>query len=209
MHEGGDVFSGGADNLQRWMSVAGVVFGLAAAGLLVFTLTRPPAWLATAAARWTLLVGLFLLPSVTMLLANVVGFQKVKDSCYECHTMDPWTKDLHDPNSQTLAAKHYKNRWINEHACYTCHTGYGLAGNIKAKISGLNHVMHQHVTGVPEFIKMHEKFPVKTCLHCHAQGDSYLKIEQHTAEEFKSKIESGEMSCLECHASPHPKQKKP
>jgi nitrate/TMAO reductase-like tetraheme cytochrome c subunit len=208
MPEGGDVFSGDAHNILRWMSGAGVIFGLAAAGLLVFTLTRPRTWLATSAARWTLLVGLFLLPSVTMLFANVVGFQQTKDSCYECHTMDPWTSDMHDPNSTTLAAKHFKNRWINEHACFTCHAGYGLSGNIKAKISGLNHVMHQHVTGVPPAIKMHEPFPAKTCLHCHAQGDSYLKIEQHTDPEFKPKIDSGELSCFECHASPHPRPKK-
>src|SRR5688572_26454749 len=208
MQEGADVFSGDAENLHRWMSAAGVLFGLVAAGILTFSLTRKSAWLGTSAARWTLLVGLFVLPSITMLLANVVGFQKVKDSCYECHTMDPWTSDLHDPESTTLAAKHHKNRWINEHACYTCHTGYGLSGNIQAKISGLNHVLHQHVTGVPEVIKMKTTFPVKTCLYCHAQGDSYLKIEQHTAPEFKSQIESGTMSCFECHAAPHPPQKK-
>ena len=206
----GDVFSGDAANLLRWMSAGGILFALAAIGVLAYSITRAPAWLATAGARWTLLVGLFLVPSVAMLLANVVGFQKVKDSCYECHTMDPWTKDLHDPESTTLAAKHHKNRWINEHACYTCHTGYGLSGNIKAKISGLNHVMHQHFTGVPEVLKMHEKFPVKTCLHCHAGGDSYRSIEVHGAPEFKADIESGKMSCFECHTAPHPKQvKKP
>lgn len=208
MAEGGDVFSGSAENVLRWISAAGVLFGLAAAAILVFTLTRPPAWLATVAARWTLLVGLFLLPSVSVLLANVVGFEKVKDSCYECHTMDPWTSDLHDPNSTTLAAKHYKNRWINEHACYTCHTGYGLGGNIRAKIGGLSHVLHHHVTGVPEVIKMHRTFPVSTCLHCHGQGDSFLKREEHTNEEFKPKILSGELSCFECHTAPHPRPKK-
>ncbi|HKR55644.1 MAG TPA: hypothetical protein VJS20_05040 [Gemmatimonadales bacterium] len=201
------LFSGSADNVLRWLTAAGVFFGACSAAVLVYVLTRKREWLATAAARWSLLVGLFCLPSVTILLANVVGFEKVKDSCFECHTMDPWVADMKNPESKTLAAQHYKNRWINENACYTCHTGYGLAGNIRAKMGGLRHVMHYYVTGVPDEIHIRQPFPVKTCLHCHEAAASFLKIDQHVDPEMKPKILSGEISCFDCHESPHPRKK--
>jgi len=202
------VFSGDSENIHRWLSWAGVVFGLIAAVILVYALTRKPGWLNSPAAHWTLLIGLFLLPSITMLLGNVVGFAAVKDSCGSCHTMDPWMADLKDPKSTTLAAKHFQNRWINEHACYTCHTGYGLSGNIKAKMGGLRHVMREYFTGVPAEIKISSPFPQSTCLHCHAEAASFLKTEQHVdPPEIKEGIFSGKISCFLCHDPPHPRKK--
>lgn len=205
MEEG--VFSGGSENVARWVAGAGILFGLGAAALLVLYLAKGADWRAGVAAKWTLLGGLFVLPAVTALSGNVVGFHQVPRSCSQCHTMDPWIADMKDPKSTTLAAVHYKDRLINESQCYTCHTGYGLAGNVRAKMSGLNHVLHQYVTGVPEEIKIRRPFPVATCLHCHAEGAGYLKIEQHVDAEMKPKILSGEMSCFECHAAPHPRKK--
>ena len=101
-----------------------------------------------------------------------------------------------------------KDRLINEDQCYTCHTGYGLAGNIQAKMSGLSHVTHYYVTGVPSEIRIKRPFPAATCLHCHVDAAGYLKIEQHVDAEMKPKILSGEMSCFECHAAPHPRARK-
>jgi nitrate/TMAO reductase-like tetraheme cytochrome c subunit len=201
------VFSGDLDNVMRWVSGAGILFGLASAGILIYVLVRSHDWRVSAAAKWTLLVGLFLLPAVTMLFGNVVGFHKVKTSCFECHTMDPWVADMRNPASKTLVSLHYKNRWIPDDQCYTCHTGYGLAGNVRAKIGGLGHVMHEYVTGVPEVIKIRRPFAVDTCLHCHGESAKYLKIDQHVDAEMKPKILSGEMSCFECHETPHPRKK--
>lgn len=205
--QGEGVFSGDLDNVTRWISGAGILLGLASAAILIAVLARGRDWRVSAAAKWTLLVGLFLLPAVTMLFGNVVGFHKVKSSCYECHTMDPWVADMRDPKSKTLVSKHYQNRWIPDDQCYTCHTGYGLAGNIRAKIGGLGHVTHEYVTGVPEVIKIRRPFDVGTCLHCHGESAKYLKIDQHVDAEMKPKILSGEMSCFECHESPHPRKK--
>lgn len=202
------LFSGGSENVIRWVSVAGIVLALIAIALILTVLARRPVGRDTPIAKWTLLVGFFVLPSITMLLGNVVGFHKVKQSCGECHTMDPWVQDMKNPESQSLAAKHYKNRWINEDQCYTCHTGYGLGGNIEAKKGGLGHVIHYYITGVPEEIKIKKPFPRETCFHCHANAASFLKVEQHVDPEFKPKIMSGEMSCFECHETPHPKRKK-
>lgn len=203
-----DIFAGDAENVIRWVSVGGVVLALGAVGLLLVVLFRQRAWRITVAAKWTLLVGLLLLPAATMLMGNVVGFHKVRQSCGDCHTMDPWISDMKDPKSVTLAAKHYQNRWINEDQCYTCHTGYGLGGNLEAKIGGLRHVTHYYVTGVPKEIKIKKPFPVATCLHCHAEAASFRKVDQHEDPEMKPKILSGELSCFECHESPHPRKKK-
>lgn len=200
------IFSGDIDNVMRWLSTAGVILGLAGAVIIVAYLVRRGPGRLNAAGKWTLLVGLFLLPTMTMLLGNVVGFHNTKQSCAECHTMDPWIEDMKNPESTTLAAKHYQNRLINEDQCYTCHTGYGLGGNIRAKVGGVRHVMHYYFTGVPEEIKISRPFPVATCLHCHEQAAGYLKIEQHVDAEFKPQILSGEMSCFECHAPPHPRK---
>jgi nitrate/TMAO reductase-like tetraheme cytochrome c subunit len=206
VHEEGP-FSGDVANVMRWVSGAGILFGLASAAILITVLLKSRDWRVSAAAKWTLLVGLFLLPAVTMLFGNVVGFHNVKSSCFTCHTMDPWVADMKDPKSTTLVSKHYQNRWIPDDQCYTCHTGYGLAGNIRAKIGGLGHVMHEYVTGVPEVIKIRRPFAVDTCLHCHGESAKYLKIDQHVDAEMKPKILTGELSCFECHATPHPRKK--
>ena len=204
---GDGLFSGETENVIGWASVAGVVIALLALALLILVATRPKGWKVLPPAKWTLLLGLFVLPSMTMLLGNVVGFHKTKQSCIQCHTMDPWVADMKDPKSQTLAAKHFQRRWINEDQCYTCHTGYGLAGNVQAKIGGLSHVTKYYITGVPDQIKIRSPFPPATCLHCHADTERYRKIEQHADAEMKPKIESGELSCFECHATPHPRKK--
>lgn len=205
---GGGLFSGDIDNVMRWLAGAGVVLALGAAALIVWVLLRGRPAKLVPAVKWVLLVGLFVLPSMAMLSGNVVGFHKTKQSCSQCHTMDPWVNDMKDPRSKTLAAKHYQNRWINEDQCYTCHTGYGLAGNVRAKMSGVSHVLHHYVTGVPDEIRIRRPFPPETCLHCHAEAAGYLKIEQHVDPEMKPKILTGQLSCFECHEAPHPRKKK-
>jgi hypothetical protein len=206
---GEGLFSGELDNVIRWATVAGIAIAVFAGVLLVRVTFHRKGWKILPAAKWLLLVALFVLPSMTMLLGNVVGFHNTKQSCTQCHTMDPWVADMKDPASITLAAKHFQRRWINEDQCYTCHTGYGLAGNIQAKIGGLSHVTHYYFTGVPDQIKIKRPFPPATCLHCHGDTLKYQKIDQHVDAEMKPKILSGELSCFECHASPHPRKNKP
>src|SRR6266513_5948079 len=84
-------------------------------------------------------------------------------------TTEIYTLSLHDA-LPTLVSKHFQNRWIPDDQCYTCHTGYGLSGNIQAKIGGLSHVTHEYFTGVPKEIKIHRPFNVDTCLHCHGES---------------------------------------
>lgn len=141
MHKDG-LFSGDLENVVRWVNTAGVVLTAVAIVLLLFVLRRKPTGRTTLFAKRAFFTDLFLLPPTTMLLGNVVGFQKDRLSCGNGHTMDPWIQDMKNPDSQTLAAKHYRNRWIDEDPCCTCHTGYGLSGNFEAKKGRVSHVMH-------------------------------------------------------------------
>jgi nitrate/TMAO reductase-like tetraheme cytochrome c subunit len=200
-------FAGDAENVIRWVTVCGILLAFLGFGLVMYVLARKREFRESRPAKMILLIGIFVLPAVTMLLSSVVGFHKVKQSCTECHAMEPWVSDMTNPESKTLAAKHYQNRWINEDQCYTCHTGYGLAGNVRAKLGGLRHVWHQYVAGVPAEIKISRPFPVATCLHCHAEQKSYNAVDQHIDPEMKPDILSGKMSCFECHESPHPRRK--
>jgi nitrate/TMAO reductase-like tetraheme cytochrome c subunit len=134
----------------------------------------------------------------------ILSQSKTVDACASCHTMVPFVADMKDPKSETLAALHYKNRYIPENQCYTCHTGYGLAGNVNAKMGGIRHVLHYYLTGVPKEIRIRHPFPVATCLHCHGEAASFLNVEQHVDVELGPKIRSGELSCFECHEAPHP-----
>ena len=58
--------------------------------------------------------------------------------------MTAFVTDLENVESDTLAAKHFKNRYIQERQCYTCHSDYGFAGTLRAKLDGLGHVWREH-----------------------------------------------------------------
>lgn len=202
------LFSGGEVNVLRWLTGAGIAATVAAMALLVAVLLKPRGK-APQAARWMLLLGIVVLPAASTVLGTSVGFSNVKNSCSECHTMDRWNADLRDPKSESLAAKHWQNRWVADHACYTCHTGYGFAGNLDAKLSGLGHVWREYVAGPPPLdrLRIHKPFDMKTCDHCHLEAKTYLAVEVHRDPELIAKMKSGEMSCLTCHAPSHPGRK--
>ena len=60
--------------------------------------------------------------------------------------MNPYVQDLRNVQGESLAAVHYKNRYIQEDHCYTCHSDYGMAGTVMAKFAGLGHVW-RYTTG--------------------------------------------------------------
>ena len=84
--------------------------------------------------------------------------------------MTPYVEDLRNPRSDTLAALHFKNRYIQENHCYTCHTDYGMFGTVRAKWAGLGHVL-RYATGayrVP--IEIGHPYPSARCLDCHGES---------------------------------------
>ncbi len=76
------------------------------------------------------------------------------NACGDCHAMEGHVADLRNPASDSLAAKHYKNRYIQTDQCYTCHSDYGMFGTVNAKLEGLGHVYHNTTGNYPKPIKI-------------------------------------------------------
>lgn len=157
---------------------------------------------------------LFILPFASFSLFE--GSHKVK-FCATCHTaMDLYVSDMKDNRSATLASVHYRNRYIQESHCYTCHAGYSMLDIGKAKASGLLH-LYYWVNRSPtalgkQQIKLYgrEGYKNELCLNCHSGSREFLAAE----EGIHKKLESGllgedpdtgasKISCMFCHGPAH------
>src|SRR5215475_13103433 len=76
---------------------------------------RPEGWIGTAE-QWTqgLGIALSLLPLAVIFLGHTQGFSGMETvrACGGCHAMTGHVKDLTDLQSESLAAVHFKNRYI-------------------------------------------------------------------------------------------------
>src|SRR5215813_5649127 len=110
-----------------------------------------------------LVLVLGLAPALFALAVFALSFHRAErlGFCASCHTMTPWVADLENPNSASLASKHYRNRWIVTNQCYTCHVNYEFIGPISAKIDGMWHVTAYYTgIGMPAgAIKLYEPYP--------------------------------------------------
>ncbi|NBC28011.1 MAG: hypothetical protein GVY08_14200 [Bacteroidetes bacterium] len=61
-----------------------------------------------------LIISLFVLPVIVgpVTSTTVLETTKTVESCGSCHVMDPFVNDLQNPESTSLAARHFKNKWI-------------------------------------------------------------------------------------------------
>lgn len=118
--------------------------------------------------------------------------------CGSCHEMQERVADLKDPKSKNLASKHATRFWINDNACYQCHTDYTMFGPLSAKWRGLQHMYAAAVNRPkPEEIKLYTPFPDGNCLRCHRT----LKFDQ--VEEHQDR--DPDERCVDCHDKIHPK----
>ena len=155
-------------------------------------------------ARLLAFVSLIVFPAGAVFIANYHTFEGVHEvrGCASCHVMQPMVNDALDPNSGTLAARHYKNRWIAQDQCYTCHSDYGLGGNLEAKMTGFRHLARYTTHTYHEPIQARVRFDNKNCLNCHANTPKFEAVQSHhTAHD---KLVSNEMICLNCHGQAHP-----
>ncbi len=159
------------------------------------------------ATRWMLLIAFMVLSPLAYALnfALAVSGAKPVAFCNSCHVMNGYVADLQDPDSEHLAALHYQFRWIADHQCYTCHSDYGLSGDVMAKIAGLRHVWFNYVAGYERPLKIRDRYDNQRCLFCHGPVQAYRDRPEHQANAVT--IASSEMSCIggKCHVSPHPK----
>ena len=156
-------------------------------------------------------VALLILP----VLAVWGGFEQHMDRatttqfCLSCHVMLEYGQSLHYDDKGYIPAVHYQNNFVpREHACYTCHTDYGMFGTEKAKINGLHHILVQYFGTVPkpEDIKLYKPFPNETCLHCHLGARKFEEVNgHHKTPDMLDKVKAGQISCISsgCHDTVH------
>ncbi len=154
--------------------------------------------------RLVALMALIVLPAGAIFLANYHTFEGVHEvrGCASCHVMLPMVNDMRDPGSETLAARHYKNKWIAKDQCYQCHSDYGLGGGLEAKMTGFRHLARYTTRTYQEPIKARVKFDNNNCLNCHDGTPKWVAIPPHV--ESHKELASNQMSCLDCHGEAHP-----
>lgn len=121
--------------------------------------------------------------------------------CNSCHlTMKPYVDDMKDPKSQSMAALHYKNRYIADDQCYVCHTSYGMFGTLQAKKEGIIDVFkyYTHTFSLP--VKMRHPYSNNDCLKCHGASAKFLASHKKDREAMFA----DEVSCGQCHDDDNP-----
>lgn len=160
----------------------------------------------SAAAAWKLLAfgALVVTPVAAAGVANYhtfVGVHEVQ-ACSRCHVMRPMVNDMMDPKSDTLAARHFKNRWIPKEQCYACHSDYGLSGDMAAKMEGFRHLARYTTRTYAEPIQFRGTFDNGNCRKCHAGMPKFEAVPWHHTVE--AALDKNETSCLNCHGLSHP-----
>jgi hypothetical protein len=160
----------------------------------------------SATAFWKLsaFATLVALPAATIAVANYhtfVGIHEVK-ACSQCHVMRPMVTDLRDPNSDTLASRHFKNGYIPDGQCYACHSDYGFAGDMAAKMEGFRHLARYTTRTYHEPIVARTRFDNHQCLKCHQGKTAFEGV--HVHHDVIARLASSDMSCLNCHGRAHP-----
>ena len=191
-----------------WVHGLGIAFAILNLVLLIFAWRSLRNGTVTPTARGWLLVSVALVPLMVAFLAFTHGLEgsATVKSCGSCHTMTPFVEDLRNVKSDTLAATHYKNRYILRNQCYTCHSDYGLAGTARAKLEGLGHVWRYTTGSYTLPIKIAHPYSNVRCLGCHGESQKFLTSAGHPKEEIPN-LMADKMSCLDCHGPAHPEQK--
>jgi cytochrome c nitrite reductase small subunit len=172
--------------------------------LVVFSLLRYRGRIVGSSSMAVLVAGVVVLPSISLLLGTLLVFERAErvEFCASCHlTMQPYVDDLRNPDSNSLAAIHYKKRYIPANQCYDCHTSYGMFGTVEAKMAGMIDV-YKYYTRTFQFpIQMRTPYPNNDCLKCHAGAVRWEEIHADN----KEALFGGEMVCMACHAEMAPR----
>jgi cytochrome c-type protein NapC len=145
---------------------------------------------------------------------NVVGFETTmdRDFCASCHVMEPWTDDSMDPTSQTLAARHSRNKWFGAKNCYTCHSDYEMFGMVTTKLTGMLHVYHYYLSYLDvsqeeakKKIELYAPFKNLACMQCHST-EAKIWNEQIDHKGARDDVRTEKVSCVSrgCHGPAHP-----
>jgi cytochrome c nitrite reductase small subunit len=177
-----------------------ILIGIA---IVLYSLIRYRGNIAGPVSWGLLIVGVGIIPALTSGFGTLLVFERAErvSFCLSCHlTMQPFVQDMENPKSTSLAAIHYKNRYIPDDQCYVCHTSYGMFGTVKAKQSGMMDVYKYFTRTYHLPIKLREAYPNTDCLKCHAGSVKWQK--DHA--DYKDAVFSGQMTCMQCHGMDTP-----
>ena len=157
-------------------------------------------------ASWALLAaGIALLPLLSGSFGMVYVLERSTKSefCGTCHkVMKTYLDDMTNPASGSLAAVHFKNRYIPSDQCYECHTAYGLRGMIQAKAQGITDVYRYYTHSFRVPITMRHPYRNEYCLKCHGGAVKFLAIKDHVKNQ--ASLFSEKRTCMDCHGEAAP-----
>ena len=174
--------------------------GCAAAALLLWGLIRGHLPVSYGAAAVLLPIAAYGLASL-----YVLDGSKEVAFCGSCHVMTPVLESMKD-NDGSIASVHYARGLVpHDHACFTCHSGYGIWGGMDAKMAGFMHMVRT-VTGRYALPLTHNgPFDIDSCLGCHAFAPTFRAVEAHQDRDLQNQLVAREMSCTgTCHPAAHP-----
>jgi|SRR5688572_11096346 len=157
------------------------------------------------------LAALFLIPAFALYggVSEHVERSGTTSACLSCHAMSEYGTSLHakTEDSTSLAATHFENHLIPpERACVSCHTTYGLSGDLRSTARGARYALKAYFGAAPEKIRLSSRYRNRDCLKCHAGASSFERAEAHGVPGVSTaSMKTGKTSCLKsgCHKMVH------
>jgi hypothetical protein len=198
----GPLFVSPHEPSRLWIPIVALAGLLIATGVVVLIRGRLPDIFSFS--------GVLVLPLVAYAVGNLhlLETSKSVEFCGSCHQlMSPLVQAMRTRDDH-LAGYHFRRGAVShEDACFRCHSGYGLFGNARAKLSGIRHMVHT-VTSDYEFpLQLVEPLDIASCLDCHAAAAPFREAEAHRDPDLQKSLLSGEISCAGlCHLPAHPEE---
>jgi hypothetical protein len=191
------------DYLLEWVKGLALVMALSAVALIAWTLVAHRGSLAGFRARLLLFVGVCCVPFPAVLMSAAVGLEQSKAVafCNSCHMMGAFVADMQDAASGSLSAVHFRNRYIQNEQCYSCHTDYGLFGTLEAKVGGMAHVWSEASGAGSANVRPKTNYRFTICLNCHGESSKFIRQKAHAG--VVDRVVSGQAACTQCHNRSH------
>jgi nitrate/TMAO reductase-like tetraheme cytochrome c subunit len=190
-----------------------VVYGeIALAALLLLLVLVKPAIVRSLEGKVLLLIALFLAPAIAAYggVTEHVERSRTTGYCLSCHVMGDYGKSLRADDPAAIPASHYQNNRVpRDHACISCHMGYGLSGDHRAIARFTRSAFRTYLGAVPEKIRLARRHKNRDCLRCHAGARSFETSAAHQEGAGPlvslAAIKSGKISCARsgCHNLVH------